>query len=164
LSLADGVAMKDTKPENTHLNSNMALPPCLETERGLHQEQNILCQYPKSVKNCQKSSRTKKRLFSHNGSVNVDEHVENSLHHFSVDDSLGLEITGNYNISLMMRREMVPKTAVFNELTWLISQETTNFSRHESFTTYISLSHLFITTGYLSWKIKLAYQHQVKDT
>jgi hypothetical protein len=99
LSLADDVAEIEMKLEDTHLNSATALPPCLEMGRKLHQENSSLYQQiPKE--NHQKSSRTQKRLFSRNESVNVDKHVETSLLHFSVDDSLGLEVTGNYVIFL----------------------------------------------------------------
>jgi hypothetical protein len=97
------------KLEDTHLMSGTALLPYLERRMKLRQERSILYQTPKAVKeNHPKSStiyhtvthRPERRLFSRNESVNVDNHTETSLLHFSVDDSLGLEITGNYYIFL----------------------------------------------------------------
>jgi hypothetical protein len=99
LLLADDVTEMEMKLEDTHLNIDTALPICLEMGGKLHQEQSILCQQiPKE--NREKSSRTQKRLFGRNESANVDKHEETSLLHFSVDDCVGLEITGNNIISL----------------------------------------------------------------
>lgn len=89
--------------------SGTALLPYLEKGMKLHQEHSILYRTPKTVKeNHQKSStlyhtlthRSQRRIFSRNESVNVDKCTETNLLHFSVDDSLGLEITGNYYIFL----------------------------------------------------------------
>lgn len=97
------------KLESTHLVSGTDLLPYLEKGMKLRQERSILYQTPKTVKeNHQKSStvyptlthRSQRRMFSHNESVNVDKYTETNLLHFSVDDSLGLEITGNYHIFL----------------------------------------------------------------
>lgn len=98
------------KLEHTCLETETAFLPYLEKGKKLHQERNILYQTPKSVKkNHQKSSavnhtltqRTQRRLFSRNESISMDKHTETTLLHFSVDDSLHLEITGNYNILLI---------------------------------------------------------------
>jgi hypothetical protein len=95
------VAVKELKPKDTHVMNCTALLPYLEKGMKLRQERSILYQTPKSVKeNRQKSStvyrtvthRTQRRLFSCD---DVDKSTETSLLHFSVDDSLGLEITGN---------------------------------------------------------------------
>lgn len=97
------------KLEDTHLVSGTALLPYLEKGMKLHQERSILYQTPKTVKeNHQKSStayhtlthRIQRRMFSYNESVNVDKHTETNLLHFSMDDSLDLEVTGNYYIFL----------------------------------------------------------------
>jgi hypothetical protein len=103
---ADGVAVMKMNVEGTCVKSDTAFLPYLEKGKKLHQERNILYNTPKSVKNPQKSStvnetltqRSRRRLFSHNESVTVNKHTETTSLHFSVDDPLHLEITGNYNI------------------------------------------------------------------
>jgi hypothetical protein len=97
------------KLEDPCVKSDTAFLPYLEKGKKLHQERNILYNTPKSVKkNPQKSStvnqtltqRTRRRLFSRNESIGMNKHTETTLLHFPVDDSLHLEITGNYNILL----------------------------------------------------------------
>ncbi|PNF28471.1 hypothetical protein B7P43_G15235 [Cryptotermes secundus] len=101
-TFTDGVAVKEMKLEDTHLVSGTALLPYLEKGMKLRQERSILYQTPKTVKeNHQKSSmayhtlthRIQRRMFSRNESVNVDKHPETNLLHFSMDDSLDLEVT-----------------------------------------------------------------------
>ena len=93
------------KLDDTCLKTDTAFLPYLEKGKKLYQERNILYQTPKSVKkNHQMSStvnqslpqRTRRRLFNRNESLGTNKHTETTLLHFSVDDSLHLEITGNY--------------------------------------------------------------------
>jgi hypothetical protein len=50
-------------------------------------------------------------------------------------------------IALMMGTETVPETLDFNELTWLSAQEEfINFSRRESFTSYIKVWFIILNT------------------
>lgn len=95
------------KLDDTYLKTDTAFLPYLEKGKKLYQERNILYQTPKSVKkNHQMSStvnqsltqRTRRRLFNRNESVGTNKHTETTLLQFSVDDSLHLEITGNYKI------------------------------------------------------------------
>lgn len=95
------------KLDDTYLKTDTAFLPYLEKGKKLYQERNILYQTPRSVKNNHQTSstvnqsltqRTRRSLFSRNESVGMNKHTETTLLHFSVDDSLHLEITGNYKI------------------------------------------------------------------
>jgi hypothetical protein len=97
------------KPKDADMTNCVALLPYIEKGKKFHQERSILYQTPKRAKEHHQQSspvyhtvthRTQRRRFSHNESVKAGKNTDNSLLHFSVDDSLGLEITGNYYIFL----------------------------------------------------------------